>query len=143
MREISKTRMNNLLQSLYASGLKLAYIVFAILAPIHSLMIATGCLIIIDLITGVWRAIKAKERVTSNKLRRTLSKIVSYQLCLITAFILETYIVQGVPFIKITAGLVSLTEGKSIFENLHKITGINILSSLKKFFNIDNIISKD
>jgi hypothetical protein len=107
----------------------------ALLAPIHSLMIATGVLIFMDLFTGLWRAIKVKEPITSNGLRRTVTKLLAYQLAIITAWIMQTYLmVDFIPPVKIVASVIAITEAKSILENLSKISGTDLWSLLLEKF---------
>lgn len=105
--------------------------VAAVLAPVHGIMLAVGALIFIDLFTGIWRAWKVKEKITSNGLRRTITKMVAYQLGIVTALILEKYLMTGVPMIQIVAGIIGVTEAKSVFENITVITGIDFLSVIK------------
>lgn len=103
----------------------------SILAPIKAVMLASFALIMIDLITGVWCAVKRKEAVVSSGFRRTISKIVAYELALVAALIMEQYLMSGsIPVIKIVAGLIAVTEGKSVMENLSEITGVDFLKVL-------------
>jgi len=100
------------------------------LAPVKPLMIAIGALIVIDLILGVWAALKSKEKITSRGLSRTIAKVIAYQLAIISSHIMETYFAQGVPIVKIVSGLIAVTEFKSILENVNKMTGVNIWESI-------------
>ena len=104
-----------------------------ILMPIHSVMIAVTFLVISDLVTGVWASRKRNEKITSSGFKKTVMKILAYQTAVIMAFVMETYLLQGVPLIKVVAGLIAITEGKSLFENIHIITGIDFWKeALKK-----------
>lgn len=96
------------------------------IAPIQSVMLATGALVFADMVTGIWAAVKEKKQLTSFKLRRTITKTLAYLAALVVGFIIEKYMLsESVPIVKTISGLVALTEGKSIFENLYRITGIN------------------
>lgn len=111
--------------------IKLFVVSLAILAPIHSMMVASLVLIIIDLILGIWAAIKRKDKITSAALRRTISKILVYQLAIITGFVCETYLLNGIlPVSKLVGGIVGLVEATSILENLNLINGEPIFKKL-------------
>jgi phage-related holin len=101
--------------------------IVGILAPIQSIMIAAGVLIIFDLVTGVWRAAKKKEKITSNGLRRTISKMVAYQLLIVTGFIMQNYLMaNNIPVVNLLASFIAVTEGMSIIENLEQILNVSI-----------------
>lgn len=109
------------------SLLTLGITILAVLAPVQSLMFALCGLIAIDLVTGLWRARRAKEKITSNGLRRTVTKVLAYNLAIITGFILEQYFVGSIlPAAKIIASFIAVTEVKSILENVSVITGLDL-----------------
>lgn len=95
-------------------------------APIHTLLALTGSLVFIDLITGIWKALKLKEKVTSFKLRQTITKGAAYMFALLVAIILEKATGGGEMISRTVGGLVALVEAKSCFENLGAITDIDI-----------------
>lgn len=102
-------------EKLIAIGVSLV----ALLAPIHSILISVGVMIVVDLVTGILAARKRKEPVTSAALRRTVSKMLIYQVAIISGFILETYLMaEVIPVSKLVASAIGLTEFKSIIENL-------------------------
>lgn len=108
----------------------------AFLAPIHTFMIAVGVLITFDLISGIWRAIKKGERVTSKGFRRTITKMVAYQAAVITAFLLESvFIGDLIPVVRIVSGFIAITECKSIYENLSIISGLDFWTLIKEQLN--------
>lgn len=104
------------------------------LFPIKATMFAVGALIIVDLFTGVWAAIKRDENITSNGFRRTVSKVIAYQLAIITSFIIDKYFAVGfgIEVVKIVAGLVAMTEFKSIMENISSITKLDLWKQILK-----------
>jgi hypothetical protein len=67
---------------------------FAVFAPVVPLLLTIGCLIIIDFIVGVYRAFKMKEIITSRKMGNTISKMLLYQLTILSLFVFETYITR-------------------------------------------------
>ncbi len=121
----------------------LGLVTLAALAPIHMVMLTVGFLILADLFTGIWAAKKRKESVSSAALRRTVSKIVIYQLAVISGFMLETYILDNVlPVAKIVAGVIGMVEFKSILENSNSIVGGDIFKLVLKKLGSENDSNK-
>lgn len=103
----------------------------AALAPIHSVLIVVGILIVVDTITGVWAAVKNGQTITSARLRDTITKMLLFQLAVITGFLLEKYLLADLlPVSKLIAGIIGVTEGTSILENINKIRGDNLFKTL-------------
>lgn len=111
----------------------------AALAPIKAVMITVGILIIADLITGIWAAHKKQEKISSAAMRRTISKMLIYQLSVVCGFLLETYILGGViPVAKIVAGVIGMVEFKSILENSNYIIGGDLFKIIITKLGSDN-----
>lgn len=102
----------------------------AIFAPIKSLLLTSGLMIIVDLITGIIAARKRNEPITSSGLRRTLTKFFVYEIALMLAFLAEHYMSDILPFIKMCSGMITIVELTSVYENLNDISGSNLLKSL-------------
>lgn len=118
-------------QKLIELGFKLMLSVFAVLSPIKHLMVATGFLLVVDFITGIWASIKRGNEISSFKMRRTIVKALAYQSSIVVAFVIEKYMLEdAVPITKVVASIIALTEGKSFFENLNAITGINFWNAI-------------
>lgn len=111
--------------------IQLGVAIAAVLAPIKMLMISVGFLIIADLITGIWAAKKRSESIKSAAMRRTISKILIYQLAVISGFLVEKYMLEElIPISKIVASVIGLVELKSILENSNYILGYDIFKSV-------------
>jgi hypothetical protein len=116
----------------------------AILTPVVPILLTVGSLITIDFIIGIWRAFKMKEPITSRKMGNTISKMLLYQLMIISLFLLETFILTDIlPFTKIGAALISIVEIKSISESIEKVTGINIWTKITKIIKRGQSQTKD
>jgi hypothetical protein len=112
----------------------------AFLLPIQPLLILVGLMIILDTITGLWKAFKLKQKITSKKLSNIVSKMILYQGVVITLYILERYLLGEfiglfvqIPFFltkMISVVLVGI-EAMSMHENFEAITNINIWKSFK------------
>jgi hypothetical protein len=110
--------------------------------PILPAIVITGVLIFTDFATGLYAAHKTKKRITSSRMRDTIDKIFVYNTSIILAYLIERYMLQGAfPVLRVALGFIALAEFKSISENFHKITGINlhkkILSYLKKKHDLE------
>lgn len=105
--------------------------VLAVFAPVKAALVTVLILTVADMITGVWAAVKRKEPITSAQLRRSISKIVIYEVAMCLAFLAEHYLMSDdVPVLKIVSGMVGLVEIKSVFENLDQISGQDLLKSM-------------
>lgn len=115
--------------------LKALAMLVLVLSPIHHLMVAVSALVVLDFVTGVWAALKRSEKISSNKMKRSITKAIMYQIALVMAFIVETYLIKDVPVIKVVAGLIGLTEAQSLTENIKQITGVDHWATLKALLN--------
>jgi len=111
----------------------------AALAPIKMVIITVGFLILADLLTGIWAAKSRGEKISSSIMRRTISKIVIYQLAVISGFMLEMHILDSlVPVAKIVAGVIGMVEFKSILENSGHIVGGDVFKLILKKLGSEN-----
>jgi len=115
----------------------------AVLAPIKAVILTVGCLILADFLTGVFKAWRKKDPITSNKMKRTVAKMVMYQTAVITGFLLETYILDGIPVTKLVAGIIGIVEFKSVLENIEAVTGINFSGLITKLQNPHTPLPKE
>jgi len=106
----------------------------SILIPVQPLMVVTSIMIAMDFLTGVWKNLKKGEKFSSSKMSNTISKMVLYQIAILTGFLLEIYIIPILPVSKIVAGFLATTEFQSLIENIGEITGIDIWGNIKKYF---------
>lgn len=118
--------------------------VLAVLAPITPLMLVIGFLIMTDFIFGVWRAYVKKEGVTSRKMGNSIGKIFLYNMTIISVYFLDFYIIKsGLNLEKIAAGLIGITEFKSIAETFKTLTNIDLWDKLKNIVSRGESTTKD
>jgi len=127
-----------------------AFWLLALLAPVHAVMITMVFLIVVDFITGLYASYKDKITISSERIGHTISKFFIYNLVILASYFLEKYIVNEVPFLKIIAGFIAITEIKSILENFNRIYGVNVFKALINVLKkggisnaIDSIIDKE
>ena len=115
-------------------------VLLAVLAPITPLIISCIFLIVADLITGIIAAYKRKEKISSAEMGRSITKLVVYQLAIISAFVLEVYMLDNlIPVAKIVGGVIGMVELKSILENVSTIAGEDILKLVMNKLGSKNI----
>ena len=118
---------------------KALLVLAATLAPIKALLIACGVIIAADMITGMMAAKKRGEKIESAEMRRSLSKMVVYQIAIISGFVLQTYMLEDlIPVAKVVGGVIGMVEFKSILENVSTNAGQDILQLV-----IDKLGSKN
>ncbi|WP_430411012.1 phage holin family protein [Kordia sp.] len=102
----------------------------ALVSPIATIMFTIIFLIVVDFITGAYAAFKSNIPISSERIGNTISKFFIYNLVILSAFLLEKYIVKEIPFQRIITGFIAIAEVKSILENFNKIYGINPFKAL-------------
>lgn len=111
----------------------------AVFAPIQSLLVTVGVLIAADTITGIIAAYQRGEEIRSSGLSRAIVKLFVYQVVIITGFLMEQYMLAdlGIPIVKLLSGVIAVTEGKSLIENVESITKLDLLK-IKKLLGSKN-----
>lgn len=103
----------------------------AIISPVIPLMVTVGLFIAFDFLVAIYRAHKLNNEITSRKMGHTISKIFLYTGAVLLTFLLEKYILVDIfPASKIVAGLIILTETKSIDENFKLLYGYSFFGKL-------------
>ena len=139
-----KTQLSILLLSIKSKFFTLLSICMAFFLKISGILFLILFLILIDTITGIWKARKLKEKITSRKLSGIISKIFLYECAIIMMYLIDYWILNDIvlnffliPFLvtKITALTLCSIELLSISENYKAIYNINIWQSLKNLLN--------
>jgi hypothetical protein len=147
-----KAQLSLLILSIQSKLLTLISICFAFFLPISGILIMIGVLISIDTITGIWKANKLGEKITSRKLSSIISKLALYEITVIMFFLIDKFILNeiiltffSVPFMltKIVALVLSSIEVMSINENYKVVKGIDLWQSMKLLFARAKDIKED
>lgn len=105
--------------------------VIAVFAPIKTVMITVGVLVIVDMILGMIAAKKRGESINSARMSSTVVKALMYEIAVMMAYLVETYLMSGVlPVCKIVGALIGSVELKSILENTQEIHGQPLFNTL-------------
>lgn len=104
--------------------------VVSFIVPIQSFLIFTVILVFADMISGILAAQYRKEKINSKGLRRTITKCISYYLVILCAqgfvkvFGVTDYLTYAMAF------LITITEFKSLVENVEEVTGVNVWTTI-------------
>lgn len=125
----------------------LAIASLAVFAPAKSALLAVLALCLADMVFGIIAARRTGAPVTSRGLKRTIVKILVYEAALLCAFLTGQYLIgELIPVMKLVAGLVGVTELKSILENLSTIQGSPLLTKavtkLEEQLNPEDTLTK-
>lgn len=108
-----------------------ALAVIAVFAPVHPVMLVAATLVVLDLVTGLLASRKQKLPITSAKLKRSVGKVLLYEVSICIAFLVQQYLTGDIfPASKLVAALIGLVELKSLAENLDIIYGKSFLTVL-------------
>jgi phage-related holin len=113
---------------------KLFGVLIAYFSPIQALFHVILFFIVVDWITGVYSSYKCNVQITSFKLRATIEKFVFYNIAVMITFVFQKELFFNFNLANIVAGYIAVTELKSIFENIFKITKLDILSAILQSF---------
>ena len=114
--------------------------ILSIIAPVVGLLLAVAFAIFLDTLLGVFKAIKLKQKITSRKMSQVISKLVLYQVSLLTIYGMDHFLLSEflrlkfeIPYVatKIVALVLIFVEATSIKENFESAFGINIFQKLK------------
>jgi len=101
---------------------------------INAALVAFFVVLALDMLTGIWAAHKRGDRIESEVAKKGAVKIIIYFILIILGHSLQ---LMGLPFTR-SAALIyaSLTEGKSILENLEYISGgLPLITHLNQILN--------
>jgi hypothetical protein len=104
----------------------------AVFLPIKELMLTIGFLVAADMVVGIWKALKLKQRIRSRRMSDTVTKLLLYQIAIMSGFLIETFIISElIPITKLVATVVAVIEFKSIIESIESVTGKDLWSKIK------------
>ena len=139
------TKLNNYSMQLLA-------IVSSFFLPISGILILIGVSVILDTLTGVWKARKLGTSITSRKLSAVISKILLYEVTVMLFYLIDYYILNDIVLTffsvelmttKILALVLVSIEIISMNENVKSVKGIDIWQSLKNLFARAKEVTQD
>lgn len=132
---ISAAQNSSLISKLCLAGL-------AYFSPIQHFIPILLIFLLVDFFTGMYASYKKKVKFESGKLRRTLEKFVLYSISIILSYIFEKEFISFIELTRIVAGFIISVELFSIYENVNKITGLNLGTKVKDLIKngLNNLI---
>jgi len=147
-----KTQVLLLTTKLQTYSTKLMAIICSFFLPIVGILILIACSVLLDTITGIWKAKKLKQPITSRRLSNIISKILLYEATVILFYLIDYFLVNEIvqSFFSIemlTTKVLSLTlvsiEVISINENYKAVKNIDLFASLKNLFSRAKEVTQD
>lgn len=138
-----KTQLYILTTKFKLYSTKLMAIILSFFLPIVGILILIAASVILDTITGIWKAKKLKQPITSRRLSAIISKILLYEATVMLFFAMDKFLLNDIviSFFSIdllTTKVLALTmvsiEVISINENYKQVKGIDLWASLKNLF---------
>ena len=132
-----------LLASIKQSMVQILTVIGAFFLPISGILFLIGFAIVVDTITGIWKAKKLKIKITSRKLSTIISKMMLYEVAVIGFYLIDYFILNdiilkffSVPLMltKILSLILVSIEVMSINENYKAVKGIDIWQGMKNLF---------
>ena len=147
-----KVQLAILLSSIQKYIIQLLAVVSAFFLPISGILFLIGFAILVDTITGIWKAKKLKIKITSRGLSAIVSKLFLYEMAVILTYLIDKFILNdillqffSVPLMltKILCLVLCSIEVISINENIKAVKGIDLWASLKNLLQRSKEIKGD
>jgi hypothetical protein len=135
-----------------ANWLKLTATIGAFLMPISGLLFLVGFVIVLDTITGVWKSVKNKVKITSRGLSAIISKMLLYEVTVIMFYMIDQFILNNIILqffsvelllTKVLALILVSIEVMSINENYKAVKGLDLWQAMKNLFSRAKEIKKE
>ena len=147
-----KVQLAILVSTIQKYIIQLLSVVSAFFLPISGILFLIGFAILVDTITGIWKAKKLKIKITSRGLSAIVSKLFLYEVAVILTYLIDKFILNdiilqffSVPLMltKILSLVLVSIEAISISENYKAVKGIDIWSALKNLLQRSKEIKGD
>jgi hypothetical protein len=147
-----KVQLAILLASIKQYIIQLLAVIGSFFLPISGILFLIGFAIVVDTLTGVWKAKKLGIPITSRKLSAIISKLMLYEVAVIGFYLIDFWILNdiimkffSVPLMltKILSLVLCSIECISINENIKAVNGLDIWSSFKQLLQRSKEIKND
>jgi len=147
-----RLQLTILLASIKQYIIQLLTVIGAFFLPISGILFLIGFAIVLDTLTGIWKAKKLKIKITSRKLSAIISKLMLYEVAVIGFYLIDYFILNdiilkffSVPLMltKILSLVLCSIEVISISENYKAVKGIDIWSAFKNLLQRSKEIKQD
>jgi len=147
-----KVQLAILLSSIQKSSLQLLAVISAFFLPISGILFLIGFAILVDTLTGIWKAKKLKIKITSRALSAIVSKLFLYEVAVIGFYLIDYFILNDIILVffsiplmltKILSLVLCSIEVISINENIKAVKGLDIWASFKQLLQRSKEIKGD
>ena len=147
-----KVQLAILISSIQKSSLQLLAVISTFFLPITGILFLIGFAIVVDTLTGIWKAKKLGIPITSRKLSAIISKLMLYEIAVILFYLIDRFILNdiiltffSVPLMltKILSLVLVSIEVISISENYKAVKGIDLWQAMKLLFARARDIKQD
>ena len=147
-----KLQLAILLSSIQKYIIQLLAVVGSFFLPISGILFLIGFAILVDTLTGIWKAKKLKIKITSRALSAIVSKLFLYEVAVIGFYLIDYFILNdiiltffSVPLMltKILSLVLCSIEVISINENIKAVKGLDIWASFKQLLQRSKEIKQD
>jgi hypothetical protein len=147
-----RLQLTILLASIKQYIIQLLAVIGSFFLPISGILFLIGFAIVLDTLTGIWKARKLKIKITSRKLSAIISKLMLYEVAVIGFYLIDYFILNdiimkffSVPLMltKILSLVLCSIECISISENYKAVKGIDIWSAFKNLLQRSKEIKTD
>ncbi|MES2265599.1 MAG: phage holin family protein [Bacteroidota bacterium] len=123
----------NFFNGLISFAVKYFLIFLVFLTPIHPLLYTIYILLMFDLVTGITKAVKSKEPITSKRMRDSILKFIFYSIAVYIGYQVDITLFSKIALYlsKLVGGYIILIEFQSNIENISTITGVNLWMMIK------------
>ncbi len=138
-----KTQLYILTTKFKLYSTKLMAIILSFFLPIVGILILIAASVILDTITGIWKAKKLKQPITSRRLSAIISKILLYEATVMLFFAMDKFLLNDIVIsffsidlltTKVLALVLVSIEVISINENYYAIYQKDLWDALKNLF---------
>jgi len=138
-----KTQLYILTTKLKLYSTKLMAIILSFFLPIVGILILIAASVILDTITGIWKAKKLKQPITSRRLSAIISKILLYEATVMLFYAMDKFLLNDIVLsffsielltTKVLALVLVSIEVISINENYRAIYQKDLWDALKNLF---------
>ena len=138
-----KTQLYILTTKFKLYSTKLMAIILSFFLPIVGILILIAASVILDTITGIWKAKKLKQPITSRRLSAIISKILLYEATVMLFFAMDKFLLNDIVIsffsielltTKVLALVLVSIEVISINENYRAIYQKDLWDALKNLF---------
>ena len=138
-----KTQLYVLTTKIKLYSTKLMAIILSFFLPIVGILILIAASVILDTITGIWKAKKLKQPITSRRLSAIISKILLYEATVMLFYAMDKFLLNDIVIsffsielltTKILALVLVSIEVISINENYRAIYQKDLWDALKNLF---------